>query len=225
MIDERSLARTSSRTVPVGTHVAPHHLDQLTGDLRQDVLALFEDGRLVGRHGVEEGELVAVERRREARTAVALSRDLPSSACCVAARTLGVRSSSVGPRHSRRVVDVDDITGGSRVGDELVEQPPDVVGQRLTAGLALRGVVLRHPDADLFVELRIRTPLRQRLIASRDRPRPGKLTERHDGKLREPRQQGDAAVSTMPDATELRTVITQTLGTDKVLRRIRTLAG
>ena len=55
---------------PVGLGVALQHLDEFASDLRQDILALQFDGRLVGADGVVEGEFVLRQWRAEVLAAV-----------------------------------------------------------------------------------------------------------------------------------------------------------
>jgi hypothetical protein len=55
-------------------------------------------------------------------------------------------------KHSGGVVDVKDFPGDGRFREKLAQQPLDLLGDWLAAGLAVLGVILRHPDPDLFVE-------------------------------------------------------------------------
>lgn len=65
----------------------------------------------------------------------------------------GPRSIKLGLGHPGRLVDVQDLSGLSALGDERPQQPLDVLGDRLSARGPLLGVELGHPNAHLFVEL------------------------------------------------------------------------
>ena len=83
-------------------------------------------------------------------------------ACCAWARELRTEVGQRRLRHAGGLVDVDDLAGLGDVGDRVRQQPLDLLGDRLAAGLALLGVELRHPDPDLFVEPRPRCAGRAR---------------------------------------------------------------